>query len=51
MNGVARLLTKENCLLLATVVNRFVPRAHPQRYGMSIARGAKFFYVKMPKTD
>ena len=51
MNGVVLLPINENCLLLATVVNRFVPRAHPQRYGTSIACGVKLFFVNMPKTD
>ena len=39
MNVVVLLPINGKCLLLATVANRFVPRAHPQHYGMPIARG------------
>ena len=37
--------------LLATVVNRLVPRAQPQRYCMPITYGFKYFFVSTPKTD
>jgi hypothetical protein len=49
MNSLVLLQINGNCLLLASVVNRFVPRAQPQRYGMSIAYGFKFPSLRCQK--